>query len=89
MSEKIAREFLDERQQAYRKCLTGPLAEILLADLSRFCRAEETCFHADPRIHAALEGRREVWLRIQDHLKLSLDELAVKYGATKRKPDNA
>lgn len=38
----------------------------LLLDLAHFCRAYETCFHADQRVHAALEGRREVWLRIRE-----------------------
>ena len=38
----------------------------ILSELAHFCRAFETCFHADPRIHAALEGRREVWLRIRE-----------------------
>lgn len=47
----------------------------VLADLARFCRAHETTFSADPRLHAALEGRREVWLRIVNHLNLSHDEL--------------
>jgi hypothetical protein len=47
----------------------------VLEDLARFCRANETSFHADPRIHAVLEGRREVWLRIQEYLNLSPDEI--------------
>lgn len=51
----------------------------LLKDLEKFCRADSTTFHPDGRVHAALEGRREVWLRIQDHLKLNADELYEKY----------
>ncbi|ARS27619.1 Bbp19 family protein [Sphingomonas sp. KC8] len=48
----------------------SPHAAVVLADIARFCRADETCFDADPRTHALLEGRREVWLRIQAALKL-------------------
>lgn len=47
----------------------------VLKDLAAFCRAHETTFHPDPRIHAILEGRREVWLRIQNHLQLTPEQL--------------
>lgn len=49
--------------------------KIVLKDLAKFCRAYETTYHADPRIHALLEGRKEVWMRIQEHLNLSVEEL--------------
>lgn len=48
---------------------------IVLRDLAKFCRAYESTFHPDPRVHAVLEGRREVWLRIQEYLELSVDEV--------------
>ncbi len=47
----------------------------VLKDLSRFCRAHVSAYHPDPRIHAMLEGRREVWLRIQEYLELDIDEI--------------
>lgn len=50
-------------------------AEIVLADLRNFCRAEATCFSQDPHVTARNEGRREVYLRILHHL--SLDEAEV------------
>lgn len=75
-----SKEYLSDRQRAYQLALSN--APELLDDLSNFCRANSPTFHADPRVHALLEGRREVWLRIQDHLKLNLDELFVKYGGT-------
>lgn len=50
-------------------------AQVVLRDLAKFCRAYETTFSADPRIHAAMEGRREVWLRIQEHLQLTPDHI--------------
>jgi hypothetical protein len=52
----------------------------VLHDLAKFCRAMETCFDPDPRIHAVLEGRREVWLRIANHLNLSPQELLAIYS---------
>lgn len=53
----------------------GPLAEVVMKDLARFCRAHESTFNADPRAHALAEGRREVFLRIAHHTKLSPDQL--------------
>jgi hypothetical protein len=49
--------------------------ELVLEDLAKFCRAHETSFHPDPRVHAQLEGRREVWLRIEEFLHLSPEEI--------------
>lgn len=47
----------------------------VLLDLAKFCRAHQTCFHPDPRLHAMLEGRREVWLKIQEYLQLTDQEI--------------
>lgn len=66
---------LGNRRHAYRQTFKGPNAEIVLADLARFCRAHESTFHENARAHALAEGRREVWLRLQNHLRLSPDEL--------------
>ena len=60
---------------AYVAIFNGPQGETVLADLAKFCRATETTFHTDPRAHAVLEGRREVWLRIQQNLNLTPDQL--------------
>ena len=48
--------------------------QAVLRDLAKFCRAHETCF-GDAKTQDLLEGRRQVWLRIQQYLKLSEDEL--------------
>ena len=66
---------LGERRYAYQKTFQGPLAETVLRDLARFCRAHESTFHEDARAHAVAEGRREVWLRIANHLNLPPDRL--------------
>jgi hypothetical protein len=70
-----AKRFLMGRQTAYRVVFDGPKAEEVLVDLAKFCRADQTTFHPDPRIEGRLDGRREVWLRIQHHLQLTPDEL--------------
>lgn len=70
-----AKRFLSDRQVAYKRAFDNPDNTVALEDLKAFCRAETSTFHPDPRMHAVLEGRREVWLRIQDHLKLDPDTL--------------
>jgi hypothetical protein len=77
-----ARAFLFQRQKAYQHLFSeeNQLGKQVLEDLAQFCRAEKSCFHADPRIHAVLEGRREVYLRLMDHLKLDSETLWKKYG---------
>lgn len=69
------RAFLQRRAQAYRSLFAGPDGEIVLADLMEFCRARASTFHPDPRAAAQLDGRREVFLRIQEHVRLTDDEL--------------
>lgn len=69
------RRALEGRRHAYRQVFKGPYADDVLSDLARFCRANESTFHADARAHAVAEGRREVFLRIQQHLRLSPDQL--------------
>ncbi len=65
------------RRQAYNLTFNkeSVQAQRVLKDLAKFCRAYETTFMPDARAHAVLEGRREVWLRIQNHLHLTTDEL--------------
>lgn len=80
------RDFISRRRNAYCKTFmpTGdlaPYAEEVLVDLARFCRANTSCFHVDPRAHAVAEGRREVWLRIQNHLKLTEEQLWALHNA--------
>jgi hypothetical protein len=70
-----ARTFLSTRRHAYRQTFAGPLSEIVLRDLASFCFANNTTFIADDRAHALAEGRRQVWIRIANHLNLSPDEL--------------
>jgi hypothetical protein len=75
--------YLRRRKRDYQLAFMSPAGQEVLLDLAKFCRADRTTFNADPRIHAALEGRREVWLRIQQHLGLTPEQLLVLYsGAT-------
>lgn len=68
-------DFLRRRKRNYQLCFGAPGGQAVLEDLARFCRANESCFHADPRVHAVLEGRREVFLRVSQHLNLTAEQL--------------
>jgi hypothetical protein len=72
-----AREFLNQRRNAYKRLfnLDNRDAKLVLTDLAKFCRANESTFHVDERTHALLEGRKEVFLRLQQHLNLTEEEL--------------
>ena len=76
------RDFLIARKQAYVGVFKGAKSAMVLADLSVFCRAEESTFHTDPRVEGIMQGRREVWLRISKHLNLAPDELELYFNPT-------
>jgi hypothetical protein len=78
-----AKEFLRSRALAYKRTFATDDADhvAVLKDLAKFCRAVESTFHPDPRIAGQLDGRREVFLRIQQHLQLSTDQLWALLGA--------
>jgi len=86
---KEVKGYLARRRTAYTRTFDGTFADEVLDDLAKFCRAHETTFNPDPRVHAVLEGRREVWLRIQHHLKLTDDDLWRIYAGTPRQKATA
>ena len=61
---------------AYRRVFGAPEAEMVLADLSDFCRARRAPFVAgDAMATGVLIGRQEVFHRIARYLNLSEDEV--------------
>lgn len=76
------RGFLTQRRLAYLRTFNVASADVekVLVDLSRFCRAHKSTGHTDPYMAARLDGRREVWIRIQQHLQLSDEVLWQLYG---------
>lgn len=72
-----AKRFIRSRTLAYRRVFHAENldVQVVLADLAKFCRATDSTFVTDARAHALLEGRREVWLRISEHLNLTVEEL--------------
>lgn len=78
-----------KRQSAYKNIFDPkhPAAQIILEDLAKFCRANETTFLPDVRASDVLVGRREVWLRIQQHLNLTDKEAWALYTGVAIRPD--
>lgn len=72
-----AKRFLIWRSSAYRRVFdpSNQDARVVLGDLARFCRADKSTAHPDSHMAARLDGRREVWLRIQAHLHLTTEEM--------------
>ena len=83
MKEQTAKGLMSKRKAAYRAVFDVSAAKTpeVLKDLAKFCRANESTFHPDPRMHALLEGRREEWLRIKDHIELTDEQQLKLYGA--------
>lgn len=77
-ADTIKKQIIRDRQVAYQQVFGNPddqAVKAVINDLRHFCRADETTFLPDARAHALLEGRREVWLRIESHLKLKFEQL--------------
>ena len=79
-------EKIHRRRRAYRMLFLDnagnptPTAEIVLADLKRFCRAQSSTVMVSPVSKqidplAMAEGRREVWNRLQHYLHISDREI--------------
>ena len=79
---KAAKDFLFGRRLSYLQTFdkNNQSAQRVLKDLAKFCRANQPTFHTEARVHAMLEGRREVWLRIQQHLNLTPEQLWELFG---------
>lgn len=66
------------RKASFYRAVFNPetvAASEVLRDLAIFCRAHEPTFHPDPRVEGILQGRREVWLRIQNYAQLKTEDL--------------
>ena len=80
-------EFIKRRRAAYKMArdaqfeLAQPATQNMLIDLADFCRASESCValdangKVDVERSLILEGRREVWLRMQNHFNLTTKQL--------------
>jgi hypothetical protein len=69
--------FLRGRKVSYQKTFNNPEGRKVLADLRRFCKADvPTADVNNVQTTYLLEGRREVWCRIQAHLRLTDEQVS-------------
>lgn len=67
---------LEQRKRSYQMAFASPVTQDALIDLAAFCKANVSCAVPGNRDATLLfEGRREVWLRIQQHLNLTPGQL--------------
>ena len=73
---RLRKFFLGNLLKAYREIPT-----IVLQDLAGFTRAYHIngTFDKDPYEHARMEGRREVWQRIMNHVHLTDAQIMALY----------
>lgn len=55
-------------KRTYRQVFSTPEGKRVLRDLATLCHAATTTFDTDPREEARREGKRQVWLRLQNML---------------------
>jgi hypothetical protein len=72
---------LNLRKTAYQQTFNKESLAVkaVLKDLAKFCHANATTVTPSERLSAVLEGRREVFLRIQQHIYLTPEELLKLY----------
>lgn len=80
----VQSQILRDRQEAYRRLFSGAGAandvRIVMEDLRAFCRGDQSTYNDNPRTHALLTGRQEVYYRIKDHTTLHFEEMLEKYS---------
>lgn len=70
----------NERKKAYQLAFNSPMGRAVIEHLAPFCRAKATCVVIGDRdMSYVFEGRRQVYLMIQDYLDLTAEELIEKY----------
>ncbi len=66
-------EQLRQLKAAYQVALGNEHGGFVARDLAKFCRADESCFDADPRVHAALEELANFVPRAPEEQHASVD----------------
>lgn len=85
--EERKRQYVQARKVAYREVFTPgetsqAALDFVLRDLWRYCRIGVSTYHPaldGTLVMPILEGRRQVGLRIAEHLELSVDQLFKRY----------
>lgn len=87
---QAAINLITRRHLAWNRVFAGPDGRIVEQQLAIFCRANTSTFDPDPIKSAYLQGRKDVWLLMQNYRHLTPMQLATIYqAATFEEKDNA
>lgn len=72
-----AKSILGVRQQAYQQTFSADnmSAQLVLSDLAKYCRAGKSTFDSNSRTSAFLQGRKDVYERIQKYMQMTPEQL--------------
>lgn len=80
MTPEESLKYFAEWKTAYGLAFSDAIKMPAFADLAKFCRARETCVVPGDRDQSyVMEGRRQVFLRIQNFLERTPEELVALY----------
>ena len=68
-------EMITERKRAFQLAFKSPAGEAVMRELAKYCRVYSTTAHETPNLTFVFEGRRQVYLRIQQYLESSVESL--------------
>jgi hypothetical protein len=68
-------DLITDLKRAFQLAFKSPAGETVLKELAGYCRAFTTTAHENQHLSFVLEGRRQVYLRIQHYLNLNPEEL--------------
>lgn len=91
MNEGLGRllDALRFKKRDYQLTYNSVHGQNVMRDLAKFCRANETCAVPGDRDKTMmLEGRREVFLHINEYLHYTSQQLAVLYSGGSIKPED-
>ncbi len=72
LNDRVQKSFKPEKvQAAFKKSFSGPLGKLTLAWIADTCGATASTADDNPTTMAVAEGRRQVWLAIQDVLTMT------------------
>lgn len=67
-------KILKGKERAYRLSLGNESGKEVIADLRSYCNGTRSNFNSDPLEMARMEGRREVFMRIVNFMKIDYEQ---------------
>jgi hypothetical protein len=81
LTSEALQEYADRKRAFNSAFAMGPHGPRVMELMGVFCRARDTTVIGDREMTYLMEGRRQVFLLIQDYLELTPEQLIRKYTA--------